>query len=244
MRNAECKRSVAWVIALACLPFVARGTAVVWFAHNYFAQSVYKLLQVGIPLGWRRGIDGKRGAQAVWPIDEPLPSLRTCLLAVAIAAVSVTMAALILPSLAAWMGIEAANVRAHFDRTFDLTPSLAVGISIFLTLVNSGIEELHYRAWLDRELSNRFGRMIGIGASAAAFAGMHTFIFAGLKEFTAGALALMFVALAAMGTLWSLLARRRGGIHAAWLSHALTDAGFLTWGLYWLGYFQAIGAMG
>jgi hypothetical protein len=48
---------------------------------------------------------------------------------------------------------------------------------------------------------------------------------------------LLFVALLLIAVVWSLLARRPGGIHAAWLSHAMTDAGLLTWGLFWLGYF-------
>jgi hypothetical protein len=47
---------------------------------------------------------------------------------------------------------------------------------------------------------------------------------------------LVFASLFIAGVSWSLIARRPGGIHAAWLSHGLTDAGLLTWGLFWLGY--------
>ena len=53
----------------------------------------------------------------------------------------------------------------------------------------------------------------------------------------AAVLALVFVSLWIAGASWSLIARRPGGIHAAWLSHGLTDSGLLTWGLLWLGYF-------
>jgi len=140
--------SAAWIIALACLPFVARGTAVAWFAHNYLAQSVYKLLQVGIPVGGDVGSVGKRGVQQPGQSTEPLPNVRTCLLAIAIAAVSVTMAALILPSLAA--GWELRRPTCERTLTGHLTSPLRWQwvFRFFLTLVNSGIEELHYRAWL------------------------------------------------------------------------------------------------
>ena len=72
---------------------------------------------------------------------------------------------------------------------------------------------------------------------AIAFGAMHGFIFSGVA--TVGPLAklLLFVALFIAGISWSLIARRPGGIHAAWLSHGLTDAALLTWGLSWLGYF-------
>ena len=67
---------------------------------------------------------------------------------------------------------------------------------------------------------------------------MHTFIFAGFGGPESLILPAVFVALAVMGIAWSWLARFPGGIHAAWLAHGLTDAGFLTWGLFWLGYFS------
>ena len=110
-------------------------------------------------------------------------------------------------------------------------------VVVFLTSINSALEELHFRAWLDPELSRRFGDSAGIVASAAAFGAMHVLIFANMRDVTPVVLGLVFLALFAMGTAWSMLARRPGGIHAAWFSHALTDAGLLTWGLYWLDYF-------
>ena len=72
--------------------------------------------------------------------------------------------------------------------------------------------------------------------SASAFASMHLLIFRGMPGATAGPQAVVFASLALAGLFWSYLARRPGGIHAAWLSHGLTDALLLTWGLRWLGY--------
>jgi hypothetical protein len=63
------------------------------------------------------------------------------------------------------------------------------------------------------------------------------FIFSGFPDVTVWVLSLVFLSLMIAGVSWSLIARREGGIHAAWLSHGLTDAGLLTWGLFWLGFF-------
>ncbi|MFV2069965.1 MAG: hypothetical protein ACC645_23610 [Pirellulales bacterium] len=43
----------------------------------------------------------------------------------------------------------------------------------------------------------------------------------------------------AAGVVWSGITRLSGGIHAAWLAHGLTDAGLLTWGLFYLGYLES-----
>ncbi len=65
---------------------------------------------------------------------------------------------------------------------------------------------------------------------------MHSLIFLGLPGFPIPLVIIAGVSLAAAGAVWSAILRMRGGIHAAWLSHALTDAILLTWGLMWLGY--------
>ena len=43
----------------------------------------------------------------------------------------------------------------------------------------------------------------------------------------------------AAGVVWSGITRLSRGIHAAWLAHGLTDAGRLTWGLFYLGYLES-----
>jgi membrane protease YdiL (CAAX protease family) len=135
------------------------------------------------------------------------------------------------------MGLQPETVRADLDARFAMTPIKAMLVVLYLLSINAALEELHFRAWLDGELSSRWGDAVGIIVSALAFAAMHVFIFAGGAGASPTALVLIFLALAVAGTCWSLLARRRGGIHAAWLSHGLTDATLLTWGLFWLGYF-------
>ncbi|MBI2824279.1 MAG: CPBP family intramembrane metalloprotease [Planctomycetia bacterium] len=229
---------MTWLLLLlAALPFAAKVVSLVWLANNYVAQSAYKAFQLAAPVLWRRGVDRRRGWAILWPIDKPLPGPSTWAMAVVIAAIAVGSVVAVVPWLASQMGLDPATLRSDIDARFAITPWRAAAVVVFLTAINSALEELHFRAWLDPEMSRRFGRAAGIVTSACAFAGMHTFIFGGMRGVTPAVLALLFAGLFVMAVAWSLLARRPGGIHAAWLSHALADAGLLTWGLFWLGYF-------
>ncbi len=222
---------------LALAPFAAKVISLVWLGNNYLAQSAYKVFQLAAPLWWRRSVDRRRGLAVLWPLERGWPAASTWAIAVGIAAAAVATAVVVLPWLAARLGIEAEPLRQDLDARFSMTPGRAALVVLFLSTWNAALEELHFRGWLDPELSRRFGDRVGIGGSAIAFAAMHLFIFANMHGATYVAMALLFLTLAAMGVIWSLLARRPGGIHAAWLCHALTDAGLLTWGLFWLGYF-------
>ncbi len=225
------------LLALAAAPFAAKTISLLWLANNYLAQSAYKAFQLSAPAWWRRTVDHKRGWAILWPVDQPWPAPSTWAIGVAIAALAIGAAMICLPMIAQFLDLDPAALRDDIDARFDITPWRAAAVVVFLTALNSGLEELHFRAWLDRELSRRFGDALGIASSAAAFAGMHLFIFANMRGIASAAIALLFGGLFIIAVVWSLLARRPGGIHAAWLSHALTDAGLMGWGLFWLGYF-------
>lgn len=229
------------LFVLAAAPAVAKVVSQALFSQNYLAQSAYKLLQLAAPVGWRSAAEGRRGLRSLWPVEEPLPSRGVWLSAAALSAGTIALAIVLLPLVAAWLGLQPAALRAHFDREFGLHPWAALVIVAFLSTLNAALEELHFRHWLDGQLSARYGDRVGIGVSAVAFGGMHAFIFARLPGVTMVVLALVTLGLAAVGASWSLLCRRPGGIHAAWFAHAVTDAGFLTWGLWWLGYFSSSG---
>ena len=224
------------VLALAAIPFALKVASQTWLPANYAAQSLYKLGQLLVPVVWRRRVDGQWGGACLWPVDQPRPAASTWAAAVIVAGVSILLAALLVPRVASALGVAPAEVRRHLEDKFSLAPSLLLPAIVFLSTLNAGLEELHYRAWLGQELSRRWGPTLGIATSSALFAAMHLFIFAGVRDVGCSALAVLFVVLAAAGTLWSLIALRPGGIHAAWLCHGLTDAGLLGWGLVWLGY--------
>ncbi|MFY7837307.1 MAG: CPBP family intramembrane glutamic endopeptidase [Novosphingobium sp.] len=93
-----------------------------------------------------------------------------------------------------------------------LTGLVAMGIA--LTLVQSAMEEVLFRGWLQTALSQRLGQIAGVCGSAVLFAGFH--LVGGARQ----PLTLAFITLA--GVLFGLLALRSGGIlapiaaHAAW----------------------------
>ncbi len=225
------------VLLCAAIPFVLKAISYFWLPANYGTQSIYKLGQLLVPVFWRRRWHGKRGLAMFWPVDEPLPERSTTLMAIGIAVASAVTSAITISSLAPWLGIDPANIREHLEHKFSFNPSTAVLGVIFLSTLNAAQEELQFRVWLDRELSQRWGDIAGILISTTLFAAIHLFIFANAPGVTWPALALLFVALFIGGAAWSVLARRPGGIHAAWLAHGLTDALLLSWGLWWLGMF-------
>lgn len=224
------------LLLLAALPFGVKAATLFVGATGYGLQSLYKIAQLAVPVGWRYA-RGERGLSVAWSIREPMPSARLLFAGVAIAVGFSVIAAALITVFAPVLGIDPATLRAGYDERFAVTGMGALGVVVFLSFLNSALEELHFRVWLDRELSKRAGDVVGIAVSALAFACMHGFIVLGLPDVPPLVLIPMVIGLAIVGACWSLLLRRPGGALAAWISHGLTDALFLGWGLFWLGYF-------
>ena len=223
------------ILGGASLPFLAKIGVLLFGVTGYLLQSLYKIFQLIIPCLWRYR-EGKRRMSILWPTDAPLPSLRLLGIATLVAVVLAGSAVAALQWIIPVWELDPAVIRAGFDARFAMGPLGAMTVVIFLSFANSALEELHFRAWLDRELSRIAGAPVGIGVSAAAFGCMHGLIFLGLPSFPPALVAAAVVGLMIAGACWSLLVRQSGGIHAAWWSHGLSDALLLGWGLYWLGY--------
>lgn len=224
------------LLLLAALPFGVKAATLLVGATGYGLQSLYKMAQLAVPVGWRYA-RGERGLSVAWPVREPMPSAQLLLAGVAIAVGFSVIAAALITVFAPVLGIDPAMLRAGYDERFAVSGMGALGVVVFLSFLNSALEELHFRVWLDREVSKRAGDAVGIAVSASAFACMHGFIVLGLPDVPPLVLVPMVIGLAIVGACWSLLLRRPGGALAAWISHGLTDALFLGWGLFWLGYF-------
>lgn len=219
----------------AALPFAAKIAVLALGLQGYIAQSLYKVFQVLVPACWRRR-EGLRGLALLWPTTEPMPRARTWLLATGTALILSGSAIIAAPLLLPLWNIRPETIRAGFDARFSVGAGGAVAVVLFLSCFNSAIEELHFRAWLDPALSRSLGNIPGILISALAFGCMHGLIFAGFAGIPPAPLFLIIGALTLAGIAWSLLTRMRGGIHAAWWSHACADALLMLWGLQWLGY--------
>ncbi len=176
------------------------------------------------------------GWRIFWPVEEPLPSSQTWVAAIGIALVLSLLGIATTTLAAQWLNLDPLVIQAQLSSRFDVTSIGAIIIVILLATFNAGLEELHYRWWLDRELSKVTNAKVGTVVSAAAFAGMHLLVLAGTGVLSLLAMSILFGALFVAGVTWSLLSRQPGGIHAAWASHGLTNIILMSWGLHWLGY--------
>ncbi len=224
------------LLLLAALPFGVKALTIAAGLWGYGLQSLYKIPQLLVPAAWRF-MHGERGWSVVWPVSEPRPSWRLLLVAVGFSCAFTGTAIALILMLSEPFGMDPMAIRAGMDLRFAASPLAAVLIVAFLAVVNSALEELHFRVWLDREIAKRMGDAAGIAVSAFLFSAMHCFIILVLPvELPNLIVALITIGLALAGTCWSFILRRPGGAHAAWLSHGLTDALLLGWGLFWLGY--------
>ncbi len=223
------------LLFLAALPFGIKAATMFFGATGYSLQSLYKIAQLLVPAGWRYA-HGERGLSIVWPIREPRPSVRLLCAAVGVSVAFSGAAIIAVLLLAPVLGLDPTALRSGYDARFAVSGVGAVAVVLFLSFLNSALEELHFRVWLDRELSKRTSDRIGIAVSAIAFGSMHGLIFLGLPQIPPFLIAFAAACLILPAVAWSLMLRRPGGIYAAWISHGLTDAILLGWGLFWLGY--------
>lgn len=223
------------LLLLASLPFLAKGLTLWLGLTGYLAQSSYKILQLLLPMCWYAS-RGRRGAEMLAPAEEVRPTPRLLAMAVLYALLLAGGGIVAIHLLLPVLQLDPAVLRAGFDARFQMGPAGAIAVVVFLSSLNAYLEEWHFRWWLDMELTRRWGRGAGIVVSATAFAGMHAFIVLGVPGIPGIIAPLMGIGLFVAGITWSLLLRRGGGFYAAWLSHGLTDALLLGWGLWWLGY--------
>ena len=149
-------------------------------------------VSVAAPVGWRRTVDQPARAVVLWPIDQPWPRPGTWARRWRLPrSPSGWPRSRCRRWPATWASKRPRSAK-KWMQSFTSLPRRAVAVVVFLTALNSALEELHFRAWLDPELSRRFGNAVGITTSAAAFAGMHLFIFADMRGVTPLAFGLVF----------------------------------------------------
>lgn len=219
----------------ALLPFLVQTVVLLSGVTGYVFQSFYKAAQLGAFTIWRFA-HGERGLAIFWPVREQLPSRRTFLTATFIGLLVGAVAIALLLTLLPFVDLDRDAIRYLFDERFKITPLSGLLITLYLCTINSALEEMHFRQWMDLEISRRFGTAVGITFAAVAFGMMHVFLFIGFGVIPLLPIGIMAAGLAVTGALWSILIRQKGGIYAAWWSHAVADAVLLFWGLQWLGY--------
>ncbi len=102
---------------------------------------------------------------------------------------------------------------------------------MFLSIVNSGLEEYYWRWFVFGRLRAKLGAPAAVVLSSLAFAAHH---FVALHEFLGSAwLAGLFsVGIAIGGAVWALHYHRTGRLWGVWVSHCIVDVAALSIGYY------------
>lgn len=228
--------SIFKILALASLPFIAKGAVLYVGLSGYVLQSLYKVLQLLIPTIWRYTQGSKRGIAIFWPVDIVFPPLRTIIIATGIGLLLPCIAISGIYILQPYLHIDPSVIRASFDERFTVDAIGAISVALFLATANAALEELHFRHWMNGELLKYMKPLYGYLISSTLFAAMHMLIFTGLDTIPSLLINLAIFGIFIIGMLWSFLSRLPGGIHAAWWSHCLNNIILMSWGLYWLRY--------
>ncbi len=100
-----------------------------------------------------------------------------------------------------------------------------VAFGVFLSLVNSALEEFYWRWFVYGNLRHLTRPALAHLGAAVAFS-LHHFVVLD-QFFSSGFAFLLSLCVGCGGLVWSLLYARYGTVWGSWLSHAMVDIGFL-----------------
>jgi len=125
------------------------------------------------------------------------------------------------------------NVARVLDATVGVNPSNFIYIAIYISLVNSFIEEFFFRGFAFLTLKKYSSRRLAIYFSSIAFALYHVTLMAGLFEFS---LYLLFLfALVIAGYILNRLDEKSSSLFPSWVFHAFANIAINTIGFILLG---------
>jgi membrane protease YdiL (CAAX protease family) len=112
------------------------------------------------------------------------------------------------------------------------TPLAFAVFALFISLVNSSMEEYYWRWFLFGEFKRLKGPVVGILISSGFFAMHHVMM---LQKFLTSADAwigvIVFSALISVGgAVWCWITHKSGSVFGAWISHLIIDAGIMLMG--------------
>lgn len=227
-------KSVLLLLVFAITPIIVKVFTLLLGFTGYGLQSVYKLFQFGIPLLWWHfaTTEYTTAQKLLWKKPTLISVCVAACIGVTLGIIGIIAARFAIPLL----HIDPVAIRTSLDARFSMTPITALLVVIFLASLNAALEEFYFRGWMDIELSSRTSNTIGVIVSTLLFGVIHIFIFVGTPGLTLTIYILVCIALTGAGAIWSLLLRKTRTLYTAIISHGLTDAMLLGWGLRWLGY--------
>jgi len=229
-RASSSKRRALWALLL-CAPAATLGaaSALLWFPGT-LGQVVYSILRAWmalLPLLWRLRVERR-------PLSwSPVAPARRTEAVVVAAVLCIVFAGTILLVNARFGGerIDAVELRRVVE-SFGLTnPLRFVAFGLYLSLVNSLIEEYVWRGFVHERCAELVGARAAVPLGAALFTAHHVVVFVVELGPALGLLASFGVFLA--GCIWSLARLRYRSIWPAWPSHVVADAVglFIAWRL-------------
>jgi membrane protease YdiL (CAAX protease family) len=125
--------------------------------------------------------------------------------------------------------LDVDGLRAALARAGVTDGAEYLAVALWITLVNSALEEYVWRWFVGERAARLVGPRAGVPLAAACFTLHHVVVF-GLQGGATFAL-IGGAAVFGAGCLWSWLVARHGALGPAWLSHVLVDAAGL-----WIGW--------
>ncbi len=245
--SAAISRSPWWPIVLAA---VAPTLATVLYLHAADSTSIVqilyfasKALTFSFPAAWwlfaerraravsfsSRGFtDVENVAQLQHPRELKLAARGDLVLGVASGALIGT--SLWCMYLVMFKGCIDADVLAERVRQFGMYENYVL-YTLFLSIINSGLEEYYWRWFVFGRLRAKLGAPAAVVLSSLAFAAHH---FVALHEFLGSAwLAGLFsVGIAIGGAVWACHYHGTGRLWGVWVSHCIVDVAALSIGYY------------
>ncbi|EOS66325.1 CPBP family intramembrane glutamic endopeptidase [Oscillibacter sp. 1-3] len=130
--------------------------------------------------------------------------------------------------------IDFSNVTSNLTKSMGITANNFIYVSLYISLMNSFLEEFFFRGYGFITLKNYTSRKFAYGFSALIFAVYHVGMLAGM--FRAGALCLLLLGLMAGGCIFNYLNELTGTIYPSWFVHmfanfAINTVGFILFGI-------------
>jgi membrane protease YdiL (CAAX protease family) len=218
----------AWALLLLVPAPTLGALAAFAIAPGPVGQALYGLAKLWIallPLVWVLAVERARPSLRFAPVRG---RARAWLEGLAVG-LALGAGLLLLWSAGAARLLDVDGLRATLARAGVTGGAEYLFVAVWITLVNSALEEYVWRWFVGERAARLVGPRAGVPLAAACFTLHHVVVF-GLQGGATFAL-IGGAAVFGAGCLWSWLVARHGALGPTWLSHALVDAAGL-----WIGW--------
>lgn len=199
-----------------------------FFTISYLWKTLAKLvLFIGLPLIYARSV-GKQNIFRNLNLKNNTKTLRYGLRLGLASAVIVLAAYFVFKQF-----IDLENILNDLETRLKITATNFILVGLYITLINSLIEELFFRGFIFLEIHQRGRPVLAYLFSAILFALYHVAIFA--TWFTLPITALALFGLFAVAIVFNYLDLKTNNFIPSWITHLCADAAIIGIGMTWFG---------